>query len=98
MESPPSARSSFTMFGRVAEVAERRDRVDWPHPKAVVPNRPPFWWVPLVGNDLNLASEKGKATIQLVANGNEPIGIKFRMIEGIGVIEWIRRELPPGVV
>lgn len=44
------------------------------------------------------ASEKGKATIQLVANGNEPISIKFRMIEGIGVIEWIRRELPPGVV
>lgn len=44
------------------------------------------------------ASEPGKATIQLVANGNEPINLKFKMVEGVGVIEWVRRELPPHVV
>ena len=44
------------------------------------------------------ATESGKATIEFVANGNDSMKIKFRMVEGIGVIEWVRRDLPPSVV
>ncbi|QNK82581.1 hypothetical protein [Nakamurella sp. PAMC28650] len=39
-------------------------------------------------------SERDKATVTLITDTNEIISLKFQIVEGVAVVEWVHRELP----